>query len=102
MRGMDETIRPTGNMRALGWSLLSAGVLLLVIVFPLFTVGGATDDSATGTLLTAIGALAPWLGLVAIGTAVVLLVMASKRGAANREAVQRATLAQRGPDASSQ
>jgi hypothetical protein len=89
---MDE-IRPTGALRAWGWSLLPVGVLLLVIVLPLFTFGGATDDSATGDLLTVIGALAPWLGLAAIGTSIVLLVMAAKRAAANREAAQRAMLA---------
>lgn len=86
-------IRPTGALRATGWPLIALGIVLFVIVFPLFTFGGATDDSSTGDLLSAIGAVAPWLGLLAIGGGITLVVMAGRRAAANREAVQRAQLA---------
>lgn len=90
----DDQIRPTGTLRAWGWSLLPVGLLLLVIVWPLFTFGGATDQGDSKALLTFIGAVAPWFGLGAIGGAVALLVTASRRAAANREAVQRAALRQ--------
>lgn len=86
-------IRPTGALRATGWPLIALGVVLLVVVFPLFTFGGATDQSSTGDLLSAIGAAAPWLGLLSIAAGISLVVMASRRAAANREAVQRAQLA---------
>lgn len=90
---MDE-IRPTGALRAWGWSLLPVGVLTLLIVWPLFLFGGATDQGETKGLLTFIGTAAPFVGLALIGTSVALLVTASKRAAANREAAQRAVLRQ--------
>lgn len=86
-------IRPTGAYRAWGWSLLALGVVLLVAIGPLFTIGGATDQGDDGPLLMAIGRIAPWVGVTFITAAITLLVMAAKRAAANREAAQRAILA---------
>lgn len=98
---MDE-IRSTGALRAWGWSLLAAGLLLLVIVWPLFTFGAITEVVADGmagedggvSATMAVSRVAPWLGLAAIAASIALLVVASKRAAANREAAQRAVLRQ--------
>ncbi len=89
---MDE-IRPTGSYRIVGWLLLAFGLVLAVAVGPLFTIGGATDQGDDGALLLTVGHVAPWVGLAMIAGAVVLLVIAAKRAAANREAAQRAMLA---------
>ncbi len=87
-------IQSTGSFRIAGWLLVVAGVLLLAIVGPLFTIGGALDGTGTteDRLVEFVGAAAPWLGGLALVTGVVLLVIAAKRAAANREAVQRATI----------
>lgn len=96
---MDE-IRPTGAYRAWGWSLLGVGIATLLVVWPLFAFGSATQgvgDALTGTehgvdVVTVMAWFAPLAGLTLIGGAVALLVIASKRAAANREAAQRAVL----------
>ncbi|MBN0039385.1 hypothetical protein JN535_04245 [Cellulosimicrobium cellulans] len=92
---MDQGIRPTGTLRAWGWPLLAAGILVLLIVWPLFTIGAATSASdAPGTgLVFFVARVAPFLGVALVAGAITLLVMASKRAAANREATQAAQLA---------
>ena len=92
---MSQPIQPTGTLRAWGWPLIAFGVVLVLIVWPLFTIGGATDQGDTRGLLLFVGGAAPWLGLAAIGAGIALVVVAAKRAAANREAVQRAALASR-------
>jgi membrane protein implicated in regulation of membrane protease activity len=88
------TIQPTGTLRAWGWPLIAAGVLVLLIVWPLFAFGTvmteATGGDGGGTAVVA--TLAPWLGVAAIAAGVTLVVIAGKRAAANREAAQRATI----------
>lgn len=88
----DVTIRPTGTLRVWGWPLIVVGVLLVVVVAPLFTIGGATDRSGSAGMLQAIGSVAPWLGGATVLAGAVLVVIAARRAAANREAVQRASL----------
>jgi hypothetical protein len=88
------TIQPTGTLRAWGWPLTVAGVLVLLIVWPLYTLGSIAS-AATGNeggIADVIATLAPWLGVAAIGAGVTLLVIAGKRAAANREAAQRAAI----------
>lgn len=65
-------IRPTGTLRAVGWPLVVVGAVLLVGLFQY-----------------------AWIGALVLAAGVALVAMAARRAADNREAVQRATLAQR-------
>lgn len=85
-------IRPTGTIRVAGWLLVIAGTLVALIVTPIFTLGGALDESGTKWLISFIGDAAPWVGLAGVVAGVAMVAMASKRAAANREAAQRAAL----------
>lgn len=83
---MAETeIRPTGTLRIAGWLLVVAGLLRAFV--------GALDYRRMGWLVRTTGELPAWLAVVAVAAGVVLIVMASRRAAANREAAQRAALA---------
>lgn len=74
---MTETpIRPTGALRAWGWPLLAIGAILTVGLFS-----------------------HPYIGFSLFVLGLVLLVMATKRAASNREVTQRETLARLRRDA---
>lgn len=67
---MDE-IRPTGTLRAVGWPLVAVGPVLFLGLFQY-----------------------AWIGALVLAAGITALVIAGKRAAANREAVQRAALRQ--------
>lgn len=98
---MTETlIRPTGTLRAWGWPLLAAGILLIVFVWPVYAVGAVANDfnesfregEARFNIAALIAVAAPIAGLAALATGITLLVIAGKRASANREATQRAVI----------
>jgi len=62
-------IRPTGTLRAWGWPLVVVGAFLTLALFS-----------------------HPYVGAAIFAAGMTLVVIAAKRAAANREAVQRATL----------